>query len=81
MKSSNGENELLRNLLLLSIYKREENISINEIIAQLDESGAMDIKEGKSILKQLRNEKLFSDGELTPIGVVEAKKAEEFFRM
>jgi predicted metal-dependent peptidase len=78
MKSSD---DILRNLILLSIYKKERDETIKEVVAKLDESGAMKVEEAEKILKELQNSSLLSGETLTFTGVAEAKKAEEFFKL
>lgn len=78
------ERELLKKVLLLSLLRREENQpsdSIESVLSELDELGAIELKEGKQLLKELKKESLFSNGTLTPLGIAEAEEAKNYFKI
>ena len=52
-----SEELLLKRVLLLAVLNRGEN-SIESVLAELDEVGAMSLKESKRVLKELKNSDL-----------------------
>jgi hypothetical protein len=76
-----SNNELLKKVLLLAIYKKERDVSLNELFTELVEIGTMSQKELDENLKIIESENLFLNNQLTFIGISEAKMAEESFKM
>jgi hypothetical protein len=75
------EEEILRGLLLLAIFKKERDVSLEEVFAELVEVKAMSQAELNHYLEIIKKENLFSNNQLTFLGVTEAKKAEEMFSL
>ena len=73
--------DINKQVTLLAILKKAEDESINDILLKLENSGVYSLKEGKKILKELKNDLLIKDGELTIAGLAKAKEAELFFKV
>ena len=68
-------------ILLLAILKKESNGSLNEVGLKLEYTGLFTLKEGKKLLKKLRNEEYLTDSYLTLKGEVIAKNVEQEFKI
>lgn len=68
-------------VLLLAILKKEENESLNDVILKLEDTGLFSLKEGKRLLKKLKNEQYIGDSFLTLKGDVIAKNVEQEFKI
>jgi|AAUQ01.1.fsa_nt_gi hypothetical protein len=74
--------DILERVLLLAIYKKEDDESLGDVLKKLVHSGAfLNIKEAKNSLKILREKKYIVDNSLSMVGVLEAKKIEESFKL
>lgn len=73
--------DINKQVTLLAILKKAEDESINDILLKLENSGVYSLKEGKKILKELKNDLLIKDGALTIAGLAKAKEAELFFKV
>lgn len=74
------ENIELR-VLLLAIYKKQENESFKDILKIMDNSRVFDLKTGKKYLKELKSLGFLGEDSLTLIGVEEAKQVELEFKL
>ena len=74
------ENIELR-VLLLAIYKKQEDESLKDILKMMDNSRVFDLKKGKNYLKEHKKLGFLSENELTVLGIVEAKKVEIEFKI
>lgn len=72
--------EIETKVLLLAIYKQPD-LSLNDVLLQLEESGVFTLKNGKIRLKELKNENFISDSKLTVTGIAEAKEVENGFKL
>ena len=68
-------------ILLLAILKKESNESLNDVVFKLENTGLFSLKEGKRLLKKLKNEQYVSDSFLTLKGDVIAKNVEQEFKI
>ncbi len=68
-------------VLLLGIYKKEEDETLNDIVIKLESNGLFNLKEGKRLLKKLKKEELILDSCLTLKGELLAKEVENEFRL
>jgi len=68
-------------VLLLAIYKKQEDESLKDILQMMDNSRVFDLKTGKQYLKELRNLAFLEQDSLTFIGIEEAKKVELEFKL
>ena len=73
--------QIEKKVFLLKMLKRESDESIKDVIIILADTGVFTLKEGKKIRKELEREGYIKDGNLTMLGVAEAKKADEEFRL
>ena len=68
-------------VLLLGIYKRKEEESINDVVMMLEDTGMFTYKEGKKLLKSLKEDGYILDDRLTVTGIQQAKEVEEGFKL
>lgn len=68
-------------VLLLAILKKESNESLNDVVLKLENTGLFSLKEGKKLLKKLKNEQYIGDSFLTLKGDVIAKNVEQEFKI
>lgn len=68
-------------VLLLAILKKEANESLNDVVLKLENTGLFSLKEGKKMLKKLKNEQYVGDSFLTLKGDVIAKNVEQEFKI
>jgi len=68
-------------VILLALLKKEEGEGIRDILAILENNRVFTMKEGKKLVKGLKNEGYISDGELTPKGFLIAKQVEMEFKI
>jgi predicted nucleic-acid-binding protein len=74
--------DILERVLLLAIYKKEEDEKIDEVLEKLINSGAfLNLDEARDSLKVLRDKKYIIGDSLSMIGVVEAKRVEDSFKL
>jgi hypothetical protein len=68
-------------VLLLAIYKKQEDESLKDVLKMMDNSRVFDLKTGKQYLKELKNLTFLEEDSLTFIGIEEAKKVELEFKI
>ena len=68
-------------VLLLAILKKETNESLNDVVLKLENTGMFSLKEGKKLLKKLKNEEFVTESYLTFKGEVIAKDVEQEFKI
>ena len=73
--------DLEKNVLLLAIYKKEEDESILDVVKKLANGGVFELKIGKKLLSELESEQAIIDGVLSFAGQMRAKSAEAMFRL
>jgi len=73
--------DINKKVLLLAIYKKEEDETFNDVVKKMDNSKVFSLKEGKKYLKELKKEELLSDSCLTMLGVTKAKEVEFEFKI
>jgi len=72
------ENIELR-VLLLAIYKKQENDTFLDVIKTMENSRVFNLKTGKKYLKRLKELNYIIDDSLTLIGIQKAKEVEQEF--
>ena len=81
----NLENEFNENMemrvLLLALYKRQEGESFKDVVLTLEASGLFSLKQGKKLLKQLKELSYISDEGFSVIGLQKAKEVEMEFKI
>ena len=70
-----------KKVLLLAIAKKQEQESLLEVLAMLENARVFTRKEGKRLLKELKSEEYIGERGLTPKGLAYAKVVEEEFRL
>lgn len=73
--------DLEKNVLLLAIYKKEEDESILDVVKKLANGGVFELKIGKKLLSELEREDAIIDDKLSFVGQMRAKSAEAMFRL
>ena len=72
------ENIELR-VLLLAIYKKQENDTFLDVIKTMENSRVFNLKTGKKYLRRLKELNYIIDDSLTLIGIQKAKEVEQEF--
>jgi len=76
------QDDIIKQVTLLGIYKKEPNESMDDVMMTLVETGMY--PEGKAqateVLEQLRDEQLITEQNITMRGIIEAKKVETMFK-
>ena len=73
--------DIEKKVLLLAILKKKADESLKDVLFQVVETGTFSMKDGKSILKELKKDNYIDENNLTFIGISEAKKIEQEFRL
>jgi len=73
--------DIVEKVLLLAILKKESDETLNDVVLKLENTNLFSLKEGKRLLKKLRNEEFISDSYLTLKGEVIAKNVEQEFKI
>ena len=73
--------EIEKRVFLLKMLKRDSSESLKDVIEILADTGVFTLKEGKKIRKELEKEGYIKEGNLTMLGVAQAKRAEEEFKL
>lgn len=81
MNKSSTMDMIEQRVLLLAIYKKEENESLNDIVAVMENSKVFTKKEGKKFLKNLKELHYVTDEGLTLVGIQKAKEIEMEFKV
>ena len=68
-------------VLLLAIFKKKDNESINDILISLEEAKVFTFKKGKQYLKELKNDDLLLNNILSFTGLTKAKEIEKEFKI
>ncbi|MBU0924172.1 hypothetical protein KKG81_04750 [bacterium] len=68
-------------VLLLAILKKELDETLNDVVLKLENTNLFSLKEGKKLLKKLRNEEYLTDSYLTLKGEVIAKNVDQEFKI
>lgn len=73
--------QIEKQVLLLGIYKRKEDETINTVVMMLEDTGMFTYKEGKKYLKSLKEEGYLEEDRLTVTGTQKAQEVEEGFKL
>lgn len=68
-------------VLLLALYKKEEDESFNDILGVMENSRVFSRKDGKKFLKNLKELNYITDDGLTMIGIQKAQEVEMEFKV
>jgi len=75
------EENINQMVLLLSIYKKDDDESLSDVLLKVVETGSFSLKEAKKMLKDFKNSQLIIEDRLSFIGITKAKEAEQFFKI
>jgi polyhydroxyalkanoate synthesis regulator phasin len=75
------EKSIEKRVLLLGIYTKAEDESIQDVLLKLEETGMFTLKEAKKFLKELKEEGYLEGSRLTLKGVERAKEIEQEFKL
>ena len=75
------EENINQMVLLLSISKKDDDESLNDVLLKIAETGSFSLKEAKQLLKRFKKDQLIIDDRLSFIGITKAKEAERFFKV
>ena len=73
--------EIEERVLLLGIFKKEDDESLDNIVQKLEDAGVFTYKDGKKLLKSLRNRGYIEDQSLTISGIEKGKEIEQEFKL
>ena len=73
--------KIQQRVLLLGIYTKEQDETVNEVIVKLEETGLFTLKEGKRLLKNLKASGYLHKSELTLSGLNKAREIEKEFKI
>jgi len=73
--------ELLRDVLLLALSKKESSETIEDILKMLESSGAMSLQEGHEIILDLKEKGAIVGDGLSFVGLALAKEAQQKFTL
>ncbi len=76
-----AELDIIKKVFLLAVAKREEGEDMDTTLHSLVNTGMFNINEGRQVLKELREEKYLVGDNLSMMGVLEAEKAEQEFKL
>ncbi len=68
-------------ILLLAILKKKDDETLMDVVSTLENTQLFTLKEGKKLLKKLKNEEFIIDGFLTLKGDLTAKEVEQEFKI
>ena len=67
--------------MLLGILKKESDETLHDVVLKLEQSRVFTLKEGKKLLKGLKNDGFIVENNLTIKGELEAKSIEKEFKI
>ncbi len=67
--------------MLLGILKKESDETLYDVVLKLEQSRVFTLKEGKKLLKGLKNDGFIVENNLTIKGELEAKAIEKEFKI
>lgn len=73
--------DIEKKVLLLGILKRKDDETLNDVLISLEEARVFTLKDGKRYLKELKNESLLINNELSFSGLAKAKVIELEFKI
>ena len=75
------ENNIELRVLLLGLYKKQEDETFNDILLVMENTKVFSKKVGKKYLKQLKKLNLIEDNNFTFLGLQKAKEIEAEFKL
>ena len=74
------EKDFFTKVLILAIYNKRADVTIENLITELDANGAIVRNESEEILKKLEENKFFVNGKFTSAGKIQVEEAQKFFQ-
>ena len=81
MEEELGMDNIEQRVLLLGLYKKQENETFSDILGVMEESRVFTKKVGKKYLKNLKELNYITDESFTMIGIAKAKEVEQEFKI
>ena len=81
MNEESGMDNIEQRVLLLGLYKKENDETFNDILGVMEESRVFTKKVGKKYLKNLKELNYITDDSFTMIGIAKAKEVEAEFKI
>lgn len=75
------EGKIEKRVLLLGLYTREEDETLQDVLLKLEETGMFTLKEAKKLLRELKDEGYVEGNRLTLKGLERAKSVQDEFRL
>jgi hypothetical protein len=75
------DSEFLKKVLLLALFNRDNDTSIQEVLVELDVVHAISMNDSKELLKEIKTDKLLVEGNFTDLGKSKVDEAQKFFEM
>ncbi|MEA3554619.1 MAG: hypothetical protein U9R39_09535 [Campylobacterota bacterium] len=76
-----GMDEIEQRVLLLGLYKKEDDETFNDILSVMEQTRVFTKKVGKKYLKNLKELNYITDDSFTMIGLAKAKEVEQEFKI
>lgn len=76
-----GMDNIEQRVLLLGLYKKEEDETFNDVLGVMEESRVFTKKVGKKYLKNLKELNYITNDSFTMIGLAKAKEVEAEFKI
>ncbi len=73
--------DIEQKVLLLGIYKKKEDETLNDVLISLENSKVFTLKQGKKYLKDLKANNYLLNNELTLTGITQAQLVEKEFKI
>ena len=73
--------QIEQKVLLLGIYKKADDESLQDVLLKLEETGMFTLKEAKKLVKRSKDAGYLENDKLTLIGLDKAKEIEEEFTL
>ncbi len=81
MSETLGMDNIEQRVLLLALYKKQDNESFSDILSVMEGSRVFTKKTGKKYLKNLKELNYITDDSFTMIGIQKAKEVEMEFKI
>jgi len=75
------EGKIEKRVLLLGLYTREEDETLQDVLLKLEETGMFSLKEAKKLLRELKDEGYVAGNRLTLKGLERAKSVQDEFKL
>ena len=76
-----NEEDIEKRVFLLAIYKKLPDESLADVTRSLANTGMFDLKRGKKLLKELKEDQYIVNDQLTVKGIAVAIEAEDEFKL